>query len=458
MLDESELPLQLPEVDKYLPTETGDPPLARAKNWKTKEGYPYETSTMPGFAGSSGYYLRYMDPGNDKEYFSKKDVEYWQDVDLYIGGAEHATGHLIYSRFWNKFLFDTGFSVKDEPYKKLINQGMIQGISQKAKVYFSKDSSVGYILPLPVEISLSREPTWIPIPIEFVDGSLLTADNLEEVKKTYKHLSSLKIASYKEASDLSRELELQGPPEVSAALFNETSVLLKPEVEKMSKSKYNVVNPDDLIHKYGADTLRLYEMFLGPLEQSKPWDTKGIEGVFRFIRKFWRLFHDKENEFEVSDNEATKAELKILHRTIKKTEDDIERFSFNTAVSNFMICVNDLSDLKCNKRSILEPLTILIASYAPHLAEELWEKLGHTESVTFASFPEFNEEYVMENTFSYPVSFNGKMRFQIELPLDMEIPEIERSVLAATESQKWLLGNPPKKIIVVPGKIINIVL
>jgi leucyl-tRNA synthetase len=245
---------------------------------------------------------------------------------------------------------------------------------------------------------------------------------------------------------------------VSAALFNETSVLLRPEVEKMSKSKYNVVNPDDLIHKYGADTLRLYEMFLGPLEQSKPWDTKGIEGVFRFIRKFWRLFHDKENEFEVSDNEATKAELKILHRTIKKTEDDIERFSFNTAVSNFMICVNDLSDLKCNKRSILEPLTILIASYAPHLAEELWEKLGHTESVTFATFPEFNEEFVLENTFSYPVSFNGKMRFQIELPLDMEIPEIERSVLAATESQKWLLGNPPKKIIVVPGKIINIVL
>jgi len=458
MLDESELPLQLPEVDKYLPTETGDPPLARAKNWKTRDGYPYETNTMPGFAGSSGYYLRYMDPGNDKEYFSKEAVQYWQDVDLYIGGAEHATGHLIYSRFWNKFLFDTGLSVKEEPYKKLINQGMIQGVSQKAKVYYSKDSTIAYILPPQVEISLVKEPTWTPIPVEFVDGSVLTIENLEELKKIYKHLSILKIATFREIVDLAKELELEGPSEDVASLFNETSVLLKPEVEKMSKSKYNVVNPDDLIHKYGADTLRLYEMFLGPLEQSKPWDTKGIEGVFRFIRKFWRLFHDRENEFLVSPEEPGRDELKILHRTIKKTAEDIERFSFNTAVSNFMICVNDLSDLGCNKRAILEPLVILIAPYAPHLAEELWEQLGHKESISGASFPEFREEYLVENTFSYPVSFNGKMRFQMTLPLDMPGDIIEQAVREAPESQKWIEGKTIRKIIVVQGKIINVVI
>jgi leucyl-tRNA synthetase len=458
MLDESELPLQLPEVDKYLPTETGDPPLARARNWRTKEGYPYETSTMPGFAGSSGYYLRYMDPRNDKEYFSKEAVQYWQDVDLYIGGAEHATGHLIYSRFWNKFLFDTGYSVKEEPYKKLINQGMIQGVSQKAKVYFSKDSSIGFILPQAVDISLFKEPTWIPIPVEFVDASLLTYENLEELKKTYKHLSSLKIATFQDLLDLSIELDLDGPSENVASLFDATSVTLKPEVEKMSKSKYNVVNPDDLIHKYGSDTLRLYEMFLGPLEQSKPWDTKGIEGVFRFIRKFWRLFHDKENEFAVSDGDPTNEELKILHRTIKKIQDDIERFSFNTAVSNFMICVNELSDLKCNKKAILEPLTILIASYAPHLAEELWQNLEHNESISHATFPEFNEGYLVENTFDYPVSFNGKTRFLLTLPLGMPDIEVELAVREARESQKWLESKTIRKIIIVQGKIINVVI
>ena len=458
MLDESELPLELPEVDKYLPTETGDPPLARAKNWKTKAGDPYETSTMPGFAGSSGYYLRYMDPRNDSEYFSKAAVGYWQDVDLYIGGAEHATGHLIYSRFWNKFLYDTGFAVKDEPYRKLINQGMIQGVSQKARVYFSKDSGIGYIFPQSVELSFSKEPAWIPVPVEFVDNSTLSRENLDELKKTYKHLSPLKIATFRDAADLSRELELEAPSEDIRPFFHEDSVDLRPEVEKMSKSKYNVVNPDDLIRKYGSDTLRLYEMFLGPLEQAKPWDTKGIEGVFRFIRKFWRLFHDRENEFSVSDEEPTRDELKILHRTIKKVQEDIERFSFNTAVSNFMICVNDLSDLKCNKIAILEPLTILISSYAPHLAEELWQNLGHIDSITFARFPEFNEEYLVENTFSYPVSFNGKMRFQIELPMDMSVSEIEKAVIAAPESQKWLLGAAPKKVIVVQKKIVNVVI
>ncbi|MEI6899400.1 MAG: class I tRNA ligase family protein, partial [Bacteroidota bacterium] len=458
MMELSQLPLELPEVDKYLPTESGDPPLARAANWKSLEGYPLETSTMPGFAGSSGYYLRYMDPRNDQEYFSRKAVEYWQDVDLYIGGAEHATGHLIYSRFWNKFLYDLGFSVKEEPFKKLINQGMIQGVSQKARVYYSKDSTVGYIFPQSVEFSKSKEPTWTPIPVEFVDGSTLTKENLELLKNTYKHLAPLTIATFEDARKLADEVELEGLPEDSRRVFVDQSVLLRPEVEKMSKSKYNVVNPDDLIVQYGADTLRLYEMFLGPLEQSKPWDTKGIEGVFRFMRKFWRLYHDRENEFLVTDETPSKEELKVLHKTIKRVREDFERFSFNTVVSTFMICVNELSDLKCNKRAILEPLTILISPFAPHIAEELWRLLGHNESVSFATFPEVKEEYLIENTFSYPVSFNGKMRFIVELPLDMIPSEVEKVVLAAPESQKWLLGNPPKKVIVVPGKIVNVVL
>lgn len=457
-LDVSKLPLELPEVDKYLPTESGDPPLARAKNWCTEEGYPYETSTMPGFAGSSGYYLRYMDPQNEQAYFSKEAVEYWQDVDLYIGGAEHATGHLIYSRFWNKFLFDLGFVVKDEPYKKLINQGMIQGVSQKARVYYNADSSIGYILPYTAEVFISKEPTWTPMPVEYLDGNILTQENLEALKNTYKHLVPLKIATFEEAVAYSREFGFEAPSEALKSLFHAHSVALRPEVEKMSKSKYNVVNPDDLIDKYGADTLRLYEMFLGPLEQAKPWDTKGIEGVFRFIRKFWRLYHDRDNQFAISEEEATKDELKILHRTIKKVQEDIERFSFNTAVSNFMICVNELSEAKCSKRSILEPLVVLISPYAPHMAEELWQLLGHQESISFAHFPEFNASYLVENTFNYPVSFNGKMRFQMELPMDMTPADVEKTVLASADAQKWLQGNPPKKVIVVPKKIVNVVI
>lgn len=424
-LDESELPLVLPEVDKYLPTETGEPPLARAKNWKTKEGYPYETSTMPGFAGSSGYYLRYMDPRNEKEYFSKEANQYWQDVDLYIGGAEHATGHLVYSRFWNKFLFDIGLVCKEEPYKKLINQGMIQGRSNIVYRVKNSNSFVSYNLKKEYDV------TEMHVDVNIVENDVLDLDAFKRWR-----------------------------PDLADAEFilEDGKYICGSEVEKMSKSLHNVVNPDDLITRYGADTLRLYEMFLGPLEQSKPWDTNGIEGVFRFIRKFWRLYHNRENEFSVSEEQPTGEELKILHKTIKKIQDDIERFSFNTAVSNFMICVNELSDLKCNKRSILEPLVILVSPYAPHMAEELWENLGHSSSITFASFPEYREEYTIENTFTYPVSFNGKMRFQLELSLSLAIPEIEQAALKAPETEKWLQGKTPKKIIVVPKKIINIVI
>jgi leucyl-tRNA synthetase len=423
-LDESELPLRLPEVDAYLPTETGEPPLARAKNWKTKEGYPLETNTMPGFAGSSGYYLRYMDPRNQKEYFSKDSVNYWQDVDLYIGGDEHATGHLIYSRFWNKFLFDIGLSVKDEPYKKLINQGKIQGRSNMAYRIKGTNTFVS------AGLKDQYETTEMHVDVSMVDNDVLNT-----------------------------EAFCQWRPDLAGTEFilEEGKYHCGYAVEKMSKSLYNVVNPDYLIGKYGADTFRLYEMFLGPLEQSKPWDTNGIEGVFRFIRKFWRLFHDDLNNFRVADEAPNAAELRVLHKTIKKIREDIERLSFNTAVSTFMICVNELSDLKCSKRIILSDLVILISSYAPHIAEELWSLMGNSESVSKAAFPAFNQEYLIENTFEYPVSFNGKTRFKLELPADLPVSEIEQAALEAKESEKWLQGKPPKKVIIIPKKIINIV-
>jgi leucyl-tRNA synthetase len=424
-LDERELPLRLPDVDAYLPTETGEPPLARAKDWTTKEGYPLETSTMPGFAGSSGYYLRYMDPRNDHEYFSKDAVNYWQDVDLYIGGDEHATGHLIYARFWNKFLFDTGKSVKEEPFKRLINQGKIQGRSSLAYRVKGTNTFVS------AGLKDQYDTTEMHVDVSIVDNDILDT------------------AAF-----------CQWRPDLANAEFilEDGKFHCGYAVEKMSKSLYNVVNPDYLIEKYGADTFRLYEMFLGPLEQSKPWDTNGIEGVFRFIRKFWRLYHDEQNNFRVSDEAPDASELRVLHRTIKKIQEDIERLSFNTAVSTFMICVNELTDLKCSKRAILSDLTVLIASYAPHISEELWSLLGHGGSVSMATFPQFNPEYLVENTFEYPVSFNGKTRFKLELPTNLGIPEIEKAALAAKESEKWLDGKPPRKVIIVPNKIINFVI
>ncbi|HOW31069.1 MAG TPA: leucine--tRNA ligase, partial [Bacteroidales bacterium] len=423
-LPESQLPLLLPEVDAYLPTETGEPPLARAKNWVTADGYHLETNTMPGFAGSSGYYLRYMDPRNDNEYFSEEAAGYWKNVDLYIGGAEHATGHLIYSRFWNKFLHDLGMSNVEEPYAKLINQGMIQGRSNFVYRVIGTNKFVSYHLRNDYQTQALH-----------VDVNLVENDILDiELFKNWR-------------------------PDFADAEFvlEDGKYICGWEIEKMSKSMHNVVNPDDLIEKYGADTLRLYEMFLGPLEQSKPWDTSGIEGVSRFIRKFWRLFHNDKLEFCVSDNAANKEELKILHKTIQKIQDDIERFSFNTAVSAFMICTNELTDLKCNKREILSELVVLISPYAPHMAEELWHLLGNTQSVCGARFPEFNPAFIVDSTFTYPVSFNGKTRFMLELPLDLPAGEIEKAVLEAPESQKWLAGNPPRKIIVVPKKIVNVV-
>ena len=424
-LNESELPLRLPDVDKYLPTETGEPPLARAEKWKTREGYPLETSTMPGFAGSSGYYLRYMDPKNDNEYFSREAVEYWQNIDLYIGGDEHATGHLIYARFWNKFLFDIGLTVNEEPFKKLINQGKIQGRSNL--VYRQIGTN------------------------KFISHGLI---------EQYETVSMHTDVSFVREDILDIEAFRKWRPDLANAQFiqEDGKYICGHAIEKMSKSLYNVVNPDQIIEEYGADTLRMYEMFLGPLEQSKPWDTHGIEGVFRFIKKVWRLYHDDTNQFRVTDEAPTAEELRVLHRTIKKVQDDIERFSFNTGVSTFMICVNELTELKCHKRAILTDLAIILSPYAPHLAEELWEQLGQKESISRAFFPDFNEEFLKDNTFEYPVSFNGKLRFKITLPLDLNVADIEKAVLEAPESARWLQEKPPKRVIVVPKKIVNVVI
>ncbi|MBE6345597.1 MAG: leucine--tRNA ligase [Lentimicrobiaceae bacterium] len=452
-LDESKLPLELPPIDAYKPTESGEPPLARAKNWTTEEGYPLETNTMPGFAGSSGYYLRYMDPQNNDEFISKEANDYWQQVDLYIGGAEHGTGHLIYSRFWNKFLFDIGVTCKDEPFQKMINQGMIQGRTSfvyRVSVQKFKDYFAGKEIPFK--------------DIEITEGSNVFVSKNVEGREYYTdpirvdismvHNDILDVEEFKQWRD-----DLKGAEFVFEQDKEGNPIYVCGwEVEKMSKSKFNVQNPDDLVEKYGADTLRLYEMFLGPLEQSKPWDTQGIEGVYRFIRKFWRLYTDENNDFSFSDEPATKEELKSLHKLIKKEEDDIERISFNTVVSAFMICVNELTDLKCNKREILEPLAVMISPYAPHLAEELWHQMGHNDSVVMQKFPEFNESYVVENSFTYPVSINGKKRFDLELPITLSPAEIEKIVVATPEAAKWTEGKSIKKVIVVPKKIINIVI
>jgi leucyl-tRNA synthetase len=499
-LSDNELPLVLPEVDKYLPTEDGEPPLARAKDWKyrplsssgggvakaTEEEYEYEWSTMPGWAGSSWYFLRYMDPHNGSVFADKKLTEYWKQVDLYIGGSEHATGHLLYVRLWTKFLNDLGHIAIDEPAKKLINQGMIQGrsnfaymvqynlVSQKdvdltklKSVFISKETSdkfqnsdqktiteiknlmngkIKEIFPDRTDITSNPRISRFNVDVNIVDNDILDLNKF----KTWR-------TEYKDAE----------------FILDDGKYICGYEVEKMSKSKFNVVSPDDIGEKFGADTLRLYEMFLGPLEQSKPWNTNGITGVAGFLKKLWRLFFlspagggvaqatgegDTSTPLSVTDEAPTKAELKTLHKMIKKITEDIERFSFNTSVSNFMICVNELGDLKCNKRAILEPLLICLSPYAPHITEELWSLLGHKESIAFATFPLHNEEYLVDDSFTYPISFNGKMRLNIELPATLTVQEIEKEVMSREDVQKYLEGKTPKKIIIVPKKIVNIVI
>ncbi|WP_194976916.1 leucine--tRNA ligase [Aquiflexum lacus] len=428
LMDEKDLPLVLPEVDKYLPTEDGEPPLGRAKDWtyKTAEGeFPLEKSTMPGWAGSSWYFFRYMDPKNTEKFVDPEKEKYWGAVNLYIGGAEHATGHLLYSRFWTKFLFDIGAVSIEEPFQKMINQGMIQGRSNFVYRVKGSNQFVSYGLKDNYDTSAMH------VDVNIVHNDQL---NLEKFKSWRPDLADAEF------------------------LLEDGKYICGAEVEKMSKSKYNVVNPDDIIERYGADTLRLYEMFLGPLEQFKPWNTNGIDGVFKFLKKLWKLYHDSNGQFQVSEEKPNKEELKTLHKTIKKTKEDMDSYSFNTSVASFMICVNELTSLKCNKREILEPLTILVSSYAPHIAEELWSLLGHSNSIINATFPEFKEEFLIENNHEYPVSINGKMRAKLTLPLSLSREEVEKAALEDATVLKWTEGNPPKKVIVVPGKIVNIVI
>ena len=424
MLDENQLPLLLPEIDKFLPTEKGEPPLGRAKNWKFRDHFPLELCTMPGFAGSSAYYIRYMDPHNNNELVSKSINEYWRNVDLYIGGTEHATGHLIYSRFWNKFLYDIGIVCEEEPFKKLVNQGMIQGRSNF--VYRIKDTNTFVSLNL----KNNYETTPIHVDVNIVNNDIL---DIEAFKKWR--------------------------PEFNTAQFilEDGKYICGWAVEKMSKSMFNVVNPDDIVERYGADTLRLYEMFLGPLEQSKPWDTNGIDGVHRFLKKLWNLFFDN-NNLAVKNNEPTKEELKSLHKLIKKVSWDIENFSFNTSISAFMICVNELSALKSRNKHVLENLLILLTPFAPHISEELRHQIGNVSTICDAQWPILNEDYLKENSVNYAISFNGKARFNLEFSTSASKEDIEKEVLNHPLSAKWIDGKTPKKIIVVPNKIVNIVL
>ena len=434
MIPEECLPLELPKVDKFLPTESGEPPLGHAKRWAWNEQksslasvseidnkniFPLELCTMPGFAGSSAYYLRYMDNKNSEALVGKTANDYWQNVDLYIGGTEHATGHLIYSRFWNKFLFDLGLICKDEPFQKLINQGMIQGRSNFVYRVVGTNTFVSY------NLKNNYETQPIHVDVNIVSNDVLDIERFRNWLPEYKN---------------------------AEFILEDGKYVCGWAVEKMSKSMFNVVNPDDIVEKYGADTLRLYEMFLGPLEQSKPWDTNGIDGVHRFLRRLWAMYDN------VSNEQPSPEELKVLHKTIKKITFDIEHFSFNTSVSAFMICQNELSQLKCNKRAVLEPLVILLAPFAPHIAEELWHRLGNESTVCDAEFPVCNEDYLVETTVKYPISFNGKVRFTLDLPAGLDKEEIQRLALANELTQKHLDGKTPKKIIVVPGKIVNIVL
>lgn len=501
MIDAKHLPIVLPEVEKYLPTEDGKPPLGNADVWAwnsienrvvsnelidNETVFPLELNTMPGWAGSSWYFNRYMDSNNEGEFVSKEAVDYWKQIDLYIGGSEHATGHLLYARFWQKFLFDKGLLPVDEFAKKLINQGMILGTS--AFVYRLEYEPSSKILDN-FDNQISEGNSFMVKPIFFSKSLVDKIDDLEEyinlncedeirrglrdfigaengnlpIDEIYHAFRFTPIhtdVSFVNASD---ELDTEAfrkwrPDFIDAEFIKDEDEVIKVsrEVEKMSKSKYNVVNPDLICEEYGADSLRLFEMFLGPLEQTKPWKTSGISGVYSFLKKLWKLFTD-ENGINVSDEEPTKDELKTLHKTIKKVEEDIENFSFNTSVSTFMIAVNELTALKCNKRAILEPLLVLISPYAPHIAEELWSQLGHNESISTVAFPKFEEKHLVESSKNYPVSFNGKMRFTLELPLDMSKDEIEKTVMAHEKTQQQLQGREPKKVIIVPGKIINIV-
>ena len=520
LIEDDNLPIVLPEIDQYLPTEDGKPPLGRAKNWHWDEKnkkivsvpvgqkppsgvWGLELNTMPGWAGSSWYFLRYMDANNNNEFVAKEKVNYWQNVDLYIGGAEHATGHLLYARFWTKFLYDLGYIPFDEPFKKMINQGMIQGNSALVYSYRillavnTTDKEIGSpntidpkSLPklfLSKNIAKKLESGDLDTTI-LVDKKLIEITNKikalnpnlvgQVIDFTRKHLIPIPInvdINFLDGDKLDIEKFKNWREEYKNAEFikeENGDVIVGREVEKMSKSKYNVQTPDELVEKFGADTLRCYEMFLGPLEQHKPWDTQGITGVHGFLKKLWRLFYTGENESFYVDETPILASadgsphpsgelegaLKSLHKTIKKVKEDIERFSFNTPVSAFMICVNELTALKCNKRAILEPLLIILAPYAPHIAEELWAKLGNTTSITYAVFPKHNDAYLVESNHKYPVSFNGKMRFMLELPADMSKEAIEKEVLANEQSQKYLEGKTPKKVIVIPQKIVNVVI
>lgn len=491
--------VELPEVDKYLPTEDGEPPLARANKdaWNVDcPGDRMEYNTMPGWAGSSWYFLRYMDPNNEEEFVAKEKVDYWKNVDLYIGGAEHATGHLLYSRFWTKFLYDMGYIPFVEPFQKMINQGMIQGNS--ALIYRESFGLICDNLDDDFEIgnfnSVLKEipPIFVSKAIADIihnpkhhtpenlnninhwnkEQSKLVEKYLSIIKEKYNHISGINLTSLSQGeSKLYADINFLDGDKLDIEQFKNWreefknaeficeengDFIVGREIDKMSKSKYNVQTPDELVEKYGADTLRCYEMFLGPLEQHKPWDTQGITGVNGFLKKLWRLFHD-DNGLNVSDDEPTKEELKSLHKTIKKVKEDIERFAFNTPVSTFMICVNELTALKCNKKAILQDLLIILSPYAPHIAEELWAKLGNTESITYAVFPKHNEEYLVESNHKYPVSFNGKMRFMLELPANMNKDDIEAAVMANEQTAKYLDGKTPKKVIVVPKKIVNFV-
>ncbi len=424
LIDEKDLPLELPPVDEYKPTETGEPPLGRASNWKYKGKYEYELTTMPGWAGSSWYFLRYMDAHNEKTFASETALKYWKAVDLYIGGTEHATGHLLYSRFWNIFLYDRDFLFNEEPFDKLVNQGMIQGRSNLAYKLKDKNTFVSHGL------HNEYDTLELHVDVNIVDNDVL---NIEAFKKW--------MPEYAEAE----------------FILEDGKYVCGYAVEKMSKRWYNVVNPDDVVEKFGADTLRMYEMFLGPLEMSKPWNTHGIDGVAKFLKKLWNLFHDRKGNLNISDEKPHADELKALHKTIKKVEDDIENLSFNTCVSEFMICVNALSQLKCNKRAILNDLAVVISPFAPHIAEELWHLLGHQESIIYASYPKFDPEAVKESSFEYPIMINGKLRTKISFSLDASNEAMQQAVVKNETVRKWLEGQSPKKIIIVPKRIINLV-